>query len=225
MDLSAIIGQLVILLGLFLLHKREMSKIKLDRQKLLLEKVKAEEERDVAVKKLEYLPKIMSIKNSITLEKHIQQIFKKTKATSFLILIGVNGKTSLNHISCIWYRYKNQEDDIDPITSYRNVDITNDAFYKDVLYKIDRNKSYYEMIHTMKMPESIIKTIYYEEQITHSIIGNISRRPIDENNDFLMFFSIRTDADTEEGYSKEEVDHIKLIMDGSVKPLLTEIQS
>lgn len=224
MDISAIIAQVVILLGLILVHKREMDKIKIERQKLILAKAKAEEERDIAVKKLECLPKIMSIKNSITLERYVQQILKSTKASSFLLLIGVNGKTSLNHVSCIWYRYQDANDDIDPISSYRNVDITNDPFYKDILYKIDRNSNYYEMIDTLKMPASILKTIYYKEQITHSIVGNISRRPIDDENDFLMFFSIRTDEETEIGYTKEEVDEIRLIMDGSIKPLLNKIQ-
>ena len=201
-----------------------MSKLKFEKSKLILEKAEIKEERDIAVKKLEYLPRIMNIKNSLNLEKRVKEMFKKTKATSFLLFIGVNGKTSVNHVSCIWYRYKDENTEIDAIETYRNVDITKDEYYKDMMYKVSKDLNYYHFVDTMKMPKGLLKTIYYDEEITHSIVGKLARKPIDEDNDFLMFFSLRTDEDTETGYTEDEVNNIRLIINGKIKPLIDKIQ-
>ena len=203
------------------LHKRELSKIKreadIDRQKLILEKAKIKEERDIAFKKLEYLPRIAALKNITKIQRAVDQIFKRTKATRFLILIGVNGKTSLNHVSCFWYDYKNVDDDINPLDAYKNIDISGDYFYRSMMRNLGKNNDHIEEIDVLRMPESILKDIYYEEQITYSRVGFLTRSPIDNDNDFLMYYSVATDSD-EGDFTEDEKRLINVKVQNQIKP-------
>ena len=234
--LESIVPPFFIFLASYLLHRRELKKIELTSSKELY-KIKVEltesekrnkaylENKIVANKKSEYLPRIMTLKNAAFLEKSVEEVFNKTRATSFMVFIGVNGKYDLKNISCIWYQYKNSEDDdVNPILAYRNVDISKDDFYKSVLSRISKKDSEYEKIDTMKMPKSILKDIYGQEQISFSRVGFLSRRPIDSENDFMMFFQFATDSDNGD-FSHIEESIIKLNIDSKIKPNIIQLQN
>ena len=203
------------------LHKREIKKIQTNedriRQDLILEKAKLKEERDIAFKKLEYIPRIAALKNVVKIQRAVDQIFKKTRATRFLILIGVNGKTSMNHVSCFWYDYKNQEDDIDPIDAYKNLDVSDDEFYRNMLKRLGTYTDHIEEIDVMNMDDSILKDIYFDEQITYSRVGFLSRSKIDEDNDFLMYYSVSTDSDDGD-FTNREKRFINMKVNNQIKP-------
>lgn len=228
-NIGFIITEFITIISLGLLHYREIRRIKNQekelKQKSLVQIAKVTEERNIAIKKLEYLPRIMSIKNPLILQKYVDEIFEKTRATRFLFLIGVNGKTSLNHVSCIWYKYKNPKDDINPIVSYKNIDISEDTFYKNMIHNLSKNPTYIENITTMKMPNSILKHIYFNEQVTYSKIGFVNRDKIDEKNDFLLYYSIASDMDDENGFTDKEGTAIKLIMDSKIKPFMEQLKN
>lgn len=165
---------------------------------------------EIAVKTAEYLPRIMAMKNASNLNNIIDDLFSKTKATRFLILIGVNGKYDLNHISCVWYKYKNAEDDVNPISEYKHIDISQDNQYKKMLSSIRTNPESFYNIKTMGMEQGILKDIYFEEQITHAKVGYLGKENIDKENDAVMFFSIATDnerefSDTEKRYIRRRI--------------------
>lgn len=199
------------------LHKREMIKVKKTVQK-------AEEKAEVSSKRSEYIPRIMSLSNGMDLKRAVNEIFEKTKATRFLILIAVNGKYDLNSVSCLWFHYKNESHEVDPTYIYNNVDITEDTFYKGMLKKISKYSHHYVDVDTRKMPQSILKDIYLDEEVMHSKVGFLTRAPIDGENDMLAFFSCATDEDTDEGFSEHENNLIKLIVNSRIKPSMEELQ-
>lgn len=216
-----------------LLHKREMKKIALETRKAeyqlqhklseaIKEKEKLKQDREVAVKKSEFLPRIMKLKTSILIERAVKDIFEHTRATRFLILIGVNGKYELNCISCIWYDYKKEEDDINPIDAYKNVDITDDLYYKRIIKKISDDNNAVEKIHTLSMTDSVLKDIYFEEQIVNSRVGFLSRKPIDSENDFMMFYSVSSDHD--EDFPKREERFIKMKLNSDIRPNIKKLE-
>lgn len=211
------------MLGLFL-HKREMKKIKVSMSKVEESERKAKIEAHLKDKQSSYIPRIMTLRNSVEIKEAVDEIYKHTKATRFLILIAVNGKHDLNSVSCIWYHYRNQEDDVNPAKSYSNVDITEDVFYKGMLKHIAKYQHDFFNINVLKMPQSVLKDIYYEEQITHSKVGFLSRAKIDDENDMLTFFSCSTDADDDNGFTQREKNKIKLIVNGTIKPSMEQIQ-
>jgi hypothetical protein len=219
--IPSILTSLTLLIPAYLLHKREMRKIKNEVSFKELQLNKSKELSLLNMKKADYLPRIMTLRNSSSITHAVQEIFNLTKATRFLIFIGVNGKFDLNSVSCVWYLYKNEKDNVDAIKKYASVDITEDSFYKGLLKKVSKYTHKYEEIETLKMPESLLKHIYYEEEVTHTKIGFLNREEIDKENDFLAFFSVSTDED--EGYTPMEKSIIKRIVDSQIKTNLISI--
>lgn len=139
--------------------------------------------------KTAYYPQIMGLKNANQINACIDRVFKNTKVTRFLILVGINGKEAMQHVSVILPRTKDVVV-VNPIV-YQNLPTD-----KDYIKRLKRLEKEGEIvIDVFEMPRGMLKSIYYKEMISHSILKFIARTNIDEGNDAFAFASIATDTE------------------------------
>lgn len=143
--------------------------------------------------KTAYYPQIMGLKNGKLINECIDRLFQHTKATRFLILVGINGKEAMQHVSVVLPRTKDVVE-VNPAV-YQNVPTD-----KDYIQRLKHLEKVGEVeIDVFEMPRGMLKSIYYKEMISHSILKFIARTKIDANNDAFAFCSVATD--TEEPFS------------------------
>lgn len=139
--------------------------------------------------KTAYYPQIMGLKNGKLINDCIDRIFRNTKITRFLILVGINGKEAMQHVSVILPRTKDVVE-VNPAV-YQNLPTDKDYIKRlKVLEKVGEIE-----IDVFEMPRGMLKSIYYKEMISHSILKFIARTNIDKNNDAFAFCSIATDTE------------------------------
>lgn len=124
----------------------------------------------------------------------VEDIYKHTGATRFLMLSAKNGKTDFNYASCMYEHFK--ENEIDAIRRYKNVLIDDD--YRNMLKKTERD-GYIDFKTDDMDDNSVLKAIYLKEGITHSKVMFLKRVNIDEENDRVLYCSISTH--NESGFS------------------------
>lgn len=154
---------------------------------------------------------INSIKDSVL------RAFQKTKADRFLILIAVNGKDDFNIVSVIFEQHRSMDEEYTAVGRYHNVSI--DTHYKNILR--DSEKEGHVEVHTETEKNSILKDFYEMEGVTHSIVKFLIRKPIDENNDFLVFSSMATHRNTP--FTKKEITFINTEYNSSIKTALKKV--
>ena len=138
--------------------------------------------------KASFYPQIMQLKKLTIVEESIKRIFEHTKATRFLILVGANGKHEMNDISVILARNKINEI-INQKELYKHIKVDKD--YRERLKRVEKNGD--EWLDVMEMSRGLLKSIYYKEEVSFSVVKFISRNPIDKDNDSIVYCSIATD--------------------------------
>ena len=166
--------------------------------------------------KLSYIPQIMQLKSFETIEKEVDFIFKNTRTTRFVVFVGVNGFDEVHNVSVLYSKNKH-ELEIDQTKAYSNV--PTDRWFKKMLK--DAERFGYTEIDVFEMEQSKSKSIYYKEGISHSLVEFISRTPLDDKNDFLLFCSFSTDE--EEKYPLTEKLLINSILKESIIPTLESL--
>lgn len=140
--------------------------------------------------KTSFYPQIMQLKNDQLIKDAVQRMFEQTCVTRFLILVGVNKKDPTQHVSVVFSR-KKEDDGINPKEIYQN--LPTDNHYKAMLHQLKKEK---EIIYDVfEMPRGMLKSIYYKEQISHTIIKEVDKTFIDDDNDAYVFSSISTDTE------------------------------
>lgn len=180
------------------------------------EKKKLKSENNQRALKLSYIPQIMQLKSLETIETSIDFIFKNTRTTRFVVFVGVNGFDDVHNISVLYSKNKN-EVEIDQTKAYTNV--PTDKWGKKMLKEAERFG--YSEIDVFEMPQSQAKSVYYKEGISHSLVEFVSRTPLDEKNDFLLFCSFATDE--EEKFPVTEKLLINSILKDSIIPTLESL--
>ena len=206
----SIISMIGVLIPAILLHKREVKKYEDHNTEL------KKENKEYEIK-ISFFDRIMDFTSINVIKDSVDRIFSQTSADRFLILIAINGKTDFNIVSVIFEQHKNQVTRINAIARYRNVHI--DSEYRAMLKDTERNG----MIHLEieKMADSLLKEFYYIENVKHSLIKHLVRKPIDKNNDFLVFSSIATHSTT--GFSKRSKVIINQEYDATIIPNLKKV--
>ena len=195
----------------------EIKKLNLENENLKLAKHQIEVEKKEVEEKLQYLDRMLDLEFINDLSDAVDNIFEHTKADRFLILLAKNGKTDFNIVNVVFEQHKNKKFRINAIARYRNVKI--DLVYKEMLKKAEHVGDI--ELNVSNMEDSLLKHFYEFEGVNHSIVKHLARKPIDEDNDFLIFSSLATHG--EEGYSKVEKAHIKTQYEGVIIPSLDKI--
>jgi hypothetical protein len=221
MDYTLVATSLMTLIGgivpSYLLHKKEVKKLKLQAVKYKNHLIASETEHVKTELKLDYFNRAMDISRINPIINSVNNVFEKTKASRFLILIAINGKDSFNVVSVIFEHHKPSLNKRNAIGTYRNVTIDN--HYRTLLKKTEQEKSV--NITTKDLDDCILKDFYKIEKVTHSKLFFLSRNKIDEDNDFVIYSSIATYD--EEDYSREEKAHIKTCYESTVIPNIAKV--
>lgn len=223
-DLSGIMEHVLIFLGVVIpafftyhlglkKHKREMAKLREKNEELNNQKAEA----DV---KLTFFNQIIDVTSINIISSAVDRMFEKTKADRFLIKMAVNGKTEFNIISVIFEQHKDKSHRINAIARYHNIKI--DMYWKQML-KDTEARDIVEL-HTRTMPEtSILRDFYLNEKVEHSLIRKLVRKPIDKDNDLLVYSSIATHLDKK--FTRLEKAFIKTQYEGTIIPNLEKVLS
>jgi len=177
-----------------------------------------EKKHSEVIIKLDFLDRIFDLPFFNELSNSVQRIFNFTKADRFLILIAKNGKDSFNIINVVFEQHNSNKYKINAINRYKNIEIDED--YRDILYKAERVGIV--NLKTESMSESsLLKSFYEIEGVTFSRIKFLARKPIDDDNDFLIYSSLATHTSFD--FTKIEDAFIKTQYEGTIKPSLEKV--
>lgn len=167
--------------------------------------------------KMTFFNQIIDLTSINIISNAVDRMFDKTKADRFLIMIAVNGKDDFNIISVVFEQHKLKNYRINAIARYHNITI--DLQYKELLQ--DTEKQELISLSTDKMQESILKDFYINEKVKYSLIRKLVRKPIDKDNDFLVYSSISTHYN--KNFTRIEKSFIKTQYEGTIIPNLINV--
>ena len=140
------------------------------------------------------------------LDIQIQDLFKHTKASRFLLLFAINGKIDFNTATAA-YEYTKTEQSAGATQKYVRLPL--DAHYRDILKIVEKYK--YFDINTEKLPkDSLLKQIYTssKEQIKHSRVMFLKSYHVDKENDLILYASVGTH--NKEKFTEDELYQISM---------------
>jgi len=207
--LVSVIGVIGASISAVILYKKD---IKLKELDLNLKNVKSHsKETDIKIGVLDSLLK-MSVFSQIS--DSVGELFLETRAERFMIFIAVNGKTDFNVVSVIFERYKELRGRVNALARYHNVHI--DPMYRRMLKDVERER--FLELDVDSMPEQLLKSIYDNERIKHSVISFIKRSKIDEDAELVVFCSTATTIPFK--FTDIELMNIKALVEGTLQPNL-----
>lgn len=218
---SELIGIIIGALATFVLglikYKTDKKKIALEIENLTLENQRLKSENEDVRVKLQFLDRVLDLEFINQITTAVDRIFDETKADRFLILIAKNGKEDFNIVNVVFEQHKGNKYRINAIARYRNVHI--DHLYKQML-KDAEFRGLIEL-ETATMPRCILKSFYENEGIKFSKVRHLARKPIDDDNDFLMYSSLSTHQDSK--FTDNELAFIKTQYEGIIMPALEKV--
>lgn len=169
--------------------------------------------------KLKIYEEILNIKSISTISNAISDLFEKTVADRFLIIMGIEISGQVTHISVIFeqHNYLNHQIRVNAIARYNNVEIDNN--YRDMIKHIQLFGSV--DIEVKNMEDSLLKNFYITEGVTFSKVKFLKRKTIKQNKDLVCFSSIATHASRE--FNDKEKTEIKIIYDGIILPIVSSL--
>lgn len=206
-------------------NKTKTKSLKLEAKKYNLDKQKHEEEIEEIQKEkknkehqINFLTSIMNLNKMNKIIDAVDDIFKKTKADRFLVLVAINGKSDFNFISVVFEQHKHKSDFI-AVATYKEIQI--DEAYRQMLKILEYNE--FVNLYVEKMQDSLLKEFYNLEGVQFSQLRFLARQKIDNLNDFVVYSSI---ASHKKGkYNNEENTIIKLNYDSIIIPTFRELTS
>lgn len=217
MDIAGIVTAILMFaLGVWK-YNDEKKKRNLEIRNLELANESLERENKDYKLKLQFYNKIMDLPFINAISGAVDEIFKETIATRFLILIAKNGKEDFNVVSVVFEQHKNKDYRINAIARYKNVLVDNE--YRKMLKNAERFGVVEFEVNTM--PQSLLRTFYEMEGVKFSKIRHLARKPIDDDNDFLVFSSLATHEDRY--FNDQELAFVKTQFEGTIMPALQNI--
>ena len=202
-------------------HKLELMKLK--EQKLLNESLQSDLQNVQQAKfedavKYTFFQQLTDLVSFTNIAKGVKRMFRQTKADRFLILGAINGSQNFNTVSVYYEQHEttiNSEESA--MQMYQNVGI--DDVYRSYLHRAEHNDMV--ILDTKSMEDGILKRFYEDEGVTHSVIFLITRQPIDNKNDFLVYSSIATHK--ARPFTERELTRLKLVYDAIVVPNVVQV--
>lgn len=218
-EILSLAGALVMgVLGLWK-YKDEKKKYNLEVKKLEQEIAYFKKQELDACIKISFIDRIMDFPFFNALANSVDRIFDLTKADRFLLLIAKNGKTDFSIVNVVFEQHKSKDYKINAIARYRNVDVSQDPAYRRMLKDAEHNGVV--DLETATMPECLLKQFYLMEKVTFSKVRFLARKPIDEDNDFVIYSSLSTHDN--EPFTLAERTFIKTQYEGTIKPSLNQV--
>jgi hypothetical protein len=205
----AFMGAVVTLLGSYMLFKKD---IRLKEMDLQLKESKAKNTETVI--KVNVLDNLLKMSVYSQISDAVSLLFLETKVERFMIFIAVNGITDFKVVSIIFERYKDLTNKTNALARYHNVHI--DQPYKQMLKDAEKFGSV--EVDSESMPPQLLKDVYENERVKHSIVSFILRRNIDADNDLIVFSSAATTIPIP--FDNLEKLSIKTCIEGSLQPNL-----
>ena len=230
--IALVVGAVIPVVGLLAQtksNKLEKNKLQLeiDNEKQLKENLLLEKEallshnKELIIEKKEtemLLDRILDLEFVNKISDSVSRMFDSTKADRFLILVAKNGKTDFKVVSVVFEAHKHTKYRINAIARYRNVEI--DDAYKALLKEVELKGVV--ILDTKKMGKhDVLKDFYSIEGVNFSKIRFLARKPINNNNDFLVFSSIATHESRK--FTQKELAYIKTEFEGTIKPCIEKI--
>jgi hypothetical protein len=154
-----------------------------------------------------------------TLQRAVDNIFKNTKATRFLVLMAANKKTYLNDVTALYEQHWDTGKSVNALAKYHHITI--DQSYRDMLKEAELAGTY--IVDVAEMDDCLLKDIYITEGIKHSIVTFLHREDVSNNTDVVLFTTFAThDA---EPFSHIERTELKLIHETKILPLIKQLFS
>lgn|GEM_PF-3334563 len=182
---------------------------KTENKKLLKEK----KESDL---KLDIFDKVMDLTSINNIKMAVDRVFETTIADRFLILIAINGKDDFNYVSVIFEQHKSKELAVNATARYKNIEI--DKAYKEMLRQAERSTEKVIHLNVENMEDCLLKSFYEMEGVNHAKVRHLLRKPIDRDNDVLIYSSLATHK--EHGYTLQELAFMKAQIESTIIPNL-----
>jgi len=167
--------------------------------------------------KISFFNKILDITSINVIKNCVDRIFESTKADRFLILIAINGKIDFNVISVIFEQYQGADYKVNAIARYHNIKI--DGHYRKMLKQSEREDVV--ELEVSKMPNCMLKDIFELERVSHSLIRHLIRKPINKDNDFLVYSELSSHGDKK--FTRLERTFIKTQYEGTIIPNIQNV--
>lgn len=183
-------------------------------QHLQLKKAKdAKENTDIQLSIYDSLLNITSV-NKIS--QAVTEVFEKTAADRFLILVGVENRNRVDYISVIFEQHKG-DNKVNAIATYHNIAI--DDPYREMIAEAKIKGLIALEVDTMQ--ESILKSIYKSEGVKYSKIRFLGEKSINKEKKVISISSMATHVN--HSWSEHDKSVIKLMYDSTIIPLMNEM--
>ncbi len=150
--------------------------------------------------------------------KHtVDEIFQKTKADRFLLLVAVNKKTDFNDVSVVFEQHEDVYGTLNAVARYSHISI--DSKYRGMLKRAEADGS--ALVAVDQMEPCLLKNIYQLAEVKHSLVTFLSRVYIDKDNDAVVYCSTATHH--EDPYTDLELTEIRLHLDSNIIPLISDL--
>lgn len=162
---------------------------------------------------------ILSIKSISKISNAVSEIFARTIADRFLIIIGLEIDGVVNHISVIFeqHNYKDKQVKVNAIARYSNLKI--DEGYRKVLEHI---KTFGGVdIEVGSMRKSLLRDVYDSEDVKFSRLKYLNSKEIKKGKELICFSSIATHENRI--FNDKENIEIKIMYDSVIIPIINSL--
>jgi len=163
--------------------------------------------------KIDVLGGLMRITLGVKILHIVRNIFEQTTTDRVMFFLAKNGKTDFKKINLILPYYKDERDTENEEMNYNELKI--DSQYKSYFNEMER--AGHIVLDVSKMPNQILKTIYNQKKIKHSLLVFIKREKMNQEDDLIIYCSFSKFNETP--YTDFEVFVQKAAIDGSIKNL------
>lgn len=163
------------------------------------------------------MSRVATLKTFNQIKGIVDGLLNKTSGTRFLILVAVNGKVDLRHVSVIYEQHFDSDYPVNAVTRYNRLKV--DEPYIQMLKHVEHQEPV--NLDVSNMDNSLLKKIYRLEGVNYSKVTFLHRASIDEKNDVVIYSSIATHAD--KPFTQDEKTEIKLTHETELRPLMKEL--
>ena len=176
--------------------------------KYLLDKRKLEAELKITTQEVEDLKIGISVtfEEVSKIQNTVLEIFKKTSADRFLILMATNGKKELRFTSVVFEQHQDGYTSLSFGATNKYIRFEFDSVYMKMLKDVEKEGCLYYDVDSMD--DGDLKQIYVSENVKYSNVYFLNRMPIDSENDKMVYASIGKHGD--KPFTPEELFKMRL---------------
>lgn len=163
---------------------------------------------------------MISIESISKIQGLCNEMFNKTNADRFLLLIAKNGKTEFRHCTVVYEQHKLSSKvylSLGATSKYHGFEF--DKSYLEMLKETEYKK--YLPYKTVEMPKGVLKQIYEDEKVTESKLFFLQRKSINNEADEIIYCSIATH--NQKGFNEHDDIKIRIFSQVLKSEILKEV--